>query len=91
MKPENCPICGAEIPDRAKACPECGSDEQTGWSEQAHIDALGLPDENFDYAEFVEREFGETKKSPVPRGLHWFWWVVAILLILGFILAWVGN
>ena len=89
MTPETCPNCGAEIPARAKACPECGSDEQTGWSEQAHTDSLDLPDENFDYDEFVEREFGEPKKSPVPRGLHWFWWVVAILLITAFILAWV--
>ena len=52
----------------AKACPECGSDEQTGWSETAHAGHLGLPDEEFDHDEFVKEEFGP---EPVrPRGIR---------------------
>lgn len=31
----SCPHCGAEVPFDAKVCPECGSDEHTGWSEGA--------------------------------------------------------
>jgi hypothetical protein len=27
-----CPHCEAKVPANARACPECGSDEQTGWS-----------------------------------------------------------
>lgn len=72
------------MPPNAKACPECGSDEQTGWSDAAAGDALGLPDEKFDYDEFVKREFG--KEGPVPRGIHWFWWVAAAVLVIGFVL-----
>jgi uncharacterized membrane protein YvbJ len=30
-----CPHCGAAVPSDASACPECGSDEETGWSEDA--------------------------------------------------------
>jgi hypothetical protein len=30
-----CPNCGVDVPLKAPACPECGSDEQTGWSEAA--------------------------------------------------------
>jgi hypothetical protein len=82
MSPENCPQCGASVPPNAKACPECGSDEKTGWSESARSADLGLPDENFDYGEFVKREFG--RPQAIPRGLHWFWWLVAVLLVLGF-------
>jgi len=74
-----CPNCGTEVPPKAKACPECGSDEQTGWSEQAHQDGLDLPDENFDYNDFVEREFGKAK--PIPRGIHWFWWLIGVLVL----------
>ena len=59
MAPETCPNCGAEVPPKAKACPECGADEQTGWSEAARTAGLDLPDENFDYDDFVKREFGE--------------------------------
>ncbi len=81
-----CPNCGAEVPKRAKACPECGSDEQTGWSAEAESSGLDLPDEEFDYADFVKKEFGD--KSPVPRGLHWFWWLVAIIVIVAFFVFW---
>jgi zinc-ribbon domain len=80
MPPEVCPCCGAEVPRNAKACPKCGADENTGWSEEAGTAGLDLPDEDFDYEEFVKREFGGGK-NPVPRGIHWFWWVVAILLL----------
>jgi hypothetical protein len=86
MPPEICPNCGEEIPPRAKACPACGSDEKTGWSEEARIGGLDLPDENFSYDEFVQREFGG--KSPKPHGLTWFWWLVAVLLLAAFVLAW---
>ena len=86
MPPEICPNCGAEVPPNAKACPECGSDEQTGWSEGAHADSLGLPEEKFDYDDFVQREFGGSK--PVPRGIHWFWWVIALALAVGLLIFW---
>jgi hypothetical protein len=81
-----CPNCGAEVPPGAKVCPHCGSDENTGWSEEARHSSLDLPDENFDYDEFVKREFHEGKNSPVPRGIHWFWWIVAVGLLVGFVI-----
>ena len=77
MSPEVCPNCGAEVPRNAKACPECGSDEKTGWSEPAYASSLGLPDEKFDYDEFVKEEFGAGRAK--PRGTGWFWWVIALL------------
>jgi len=86
MPPEICPNCGAEVPPNARACPECGADEQTGWSEAARPDGLDLPDENFNYDDFVKREFGD--KSPVPRGVHWFWWVIALLVVAAFLAYW---
>ena len=86
MTPETCPNCGADVPRGARACPECGSDEQTGWSEEASVGGLDLPEEKFDYDEFVKEEFGGSK--PIPRGIHWFWWVVAILIIAVFVFFW---
>jgi hypothetical protein len=85
MGPEICPNCGAEVPPNAKACPECGSDESTGWSEDADRDRLGLPEENFDYDDFVKREFDG--KQPKRRGPHWLWWLAALLLIGAFVFA----
>ena len=86
MPPEFCPNCGAEVPSKAKACPECGADEETGWSDEAKSSGLDLPDQNFDYDDFVKREFG--KASPVPRGISRFWWVIALLLAVAFIAFW---
>jgi hypothetical protein len=81
MPPEVCPNCGAEIPRTARSCPTCGSDETTGWSEEAAASGLDLPNQDFDYNEFVKEEFGS--RSPKPRGLHWFWWLVGIALLGG--------
>jgi hypothetical protein len=74
------------VPAEARACPECGSDETTGWSEEAPASGLDLPDETFDYDRFVKEEFG--RSSPVPRGIHWLWWVVAIGLVAAFFFFW---
>ncbi len=40
-----CPHCEAEVPRNAPACPECGSDENTGWSEDTALDGLVLYDD----------------------------------------------
>ncbi len=80
LPPEICPNCGDEVPPNAKACPGCGSDANTGWSEAAQRDNLGLPEEKFDYDDFVKREFGGEKIK--PRGIHWVWWLVAVLLVV---------
>jgi hypothetical protein len=82
--PESCPNCGAAVPPLAKACPECGSCEKTGWSDAATCETLDLPDEDFDYEEFVKKEFGA--KKALPRGISWFWWLVS-LLVAGIILV----
>jgi len=82
--PETCPNCGADVPAGAKSCPECGADEQTGWSDSAYADRIGIPDDNFDYDKFVKEEFGP---APVkPKGIHWLWWMTAVVLIGLFLL-----
>jgi len=68
----------------SKACPGCGSDERTGWSEEARTGELDLPNEEFNYDDFVEQEFGGGK-SPRPRGIPWFWWLVAIGVVGAFL------
>ncbi len=75
------------MPPRAKACPECGSDERTGWSEEARADGLGLPDEEFNYGEFIKEEF-RSGKAVKPPGIHWFWWLVAIGTAGAFVAFW---
>ncbi len=82
MPPEICPSCGADVPPKARACPECGADEETGWSERAEAQRLGLPDDEFDYDEFVKDEFGGKKSNVRPKGISPLWWVVAVGLLV---------
>lgn len=75
-----CPNCGADVPAKAKACPECGSDEKTGWSENTIYDGTGIEDpDEFDYDDFVRREFGKG----APRSQRqWLWWTVAVAVLV---------
>lgn len=56
-----CSHCGAKVAAPALACPECGSDAQTGWSEDAAAWAGEPPagydeDDEFDYEETLRNE-----------------------------------
>jgi hypothetical protein len=82
--PEVCPLCGEDIPRNALACPECGADYNSGWREDADTyDAVDLPDEDFNYDEFVRQEFGSS--SPKAGAVKKLWWITAILVIVAFI------
>lgn len=83
--PEICPNCGAVVPRRAKSCPECGSDEQTGWADDAVPQRLGIPEDSFDHDEFVRQEFGHPPRATRPPGGSWLWWGVAVLLVVLFL------
>ena len=62
-----CPGCGRELKVGVPGCPECQpkpkqrKKRQTkpaprSWEQDETYDGLDLPDEDFDYDEFVERE-----------------------------------
>ena len=53
MAPANCSNCGADVPRNARCCPACGADEQTGWSDEAPASPVDLPEESFDYDDYV--------------------------------------
>ena len=81
--PTHCANCGAEIPPRAKACPECGADERTGWAEQSIYDGLDLPEESFsdetpDAEALAARERGR-------QVTQWFWRAVGLLVLAALI------
>lgn len=77
--PDYCANCGEAVPPRAKACPGCGACEETGWSDRASEQSLGLPDDEFDYEEFTAREFGGGKPD---RGNGRIWVAVVALTLL---------
>ena len=75
-----CPVCGEEVPGGSKSCPECGACEKSGWSGTGADD---LPDDEFDYDEFVANEFGS---GPKKSQVQWMWVIVAAVLFV--VLAW---
>ncbi len=77
-----CIYCGNQIPADANACPYCGSDEETGWSEETYMDGVDL-DDGFDYEEAIEREFGEGKKQNLRLTLKG---VIALVVLIAFLL-----
>jgi uncharacterized membrane protein YvbJ len=63
-----CPVCGAEVPENARACPECGSDEETGWSEEAWKQNLGIESyDREDYEWTLRRELGRVPRKEKMR------------------------
>jgi len=81
--PEHCANCGAAIPPKARACPECGADERTGWAEQSLYDGLDLPEDD------DERAQAENSRKN-RQGRQWLWWAVGVFLILVLALAALG-
>lgn len=70
-----CPNCGLQMPRKALACQECGSDENTGWSEDTMYDGLDLP----------ETEPSVLRPSRSLFKKRYFLSIVAIIVILAFL------
>lgn len=90
--PEICPVCDADVPRNAKACPNCGACHESGWRdddeddapEEIDYDALDLPDEAYDDP---EEAAAARRKAARRHALPWHWWLTAIVL-LGFLYWW---
>jgi len=79
VPPDECANCGAPIPRSARACPECGADERSGWREPDPYDGLNLP------AEAYADEEPPTGKSPAPpkiNGIAWYWWIAGMVVLV---------
>jgi hypothetical protein len=76
-----CPNCGEEVSVDAKVCPGCGSCDETGWSEGAKYERIGVShDDTFDYDAFVQDEF-EDQPRRRSSSLQWVLLIVSLLLI----------
>lgn len=87
--PDECANCGATIPRGAKACPECGADERTGWRENdaTRYDGLDLPESAFEDDEAPARAISRRPPTRRVNGIAWYWWVVGVALALALVLG----
>ena len=95
-RPFPCAHCGALVPARAVACPECGSDAATGWSEQASDFAGDLPtgyddDPDFDYEETLRSEGLAEGGPPSRAAVRRRWVVVVIVVLIACIVLWLAE
>lgn len=86
-KPEwfHCPNCGEEVRVGAKACPACGSDDETGWKEE-ESGMEAETDEDFDYDAYLAREFPESYTPKATFRNTWAW-VLMVLALIGLLAA----
>jgi hypothetical protein len=81
--PGDCPNCGEAVPPGLAACPHCGADERTGWSEETYLDGVDLPGEDEgEFARIAEREHGDG----LPRGGK-AWLALALAVLLASVLS----
>lgn len=69
------------MPAGAAACPECGSDEKTGWNEEGAVyDGTGIEEpKEFKYEEWLEKEGVEPRRASVKQIIII---IVALLVIV---------
>lgn len=77
--PDSCANCGTDLPRNARACPECGADERTGWRETSVHDGLDLPDAD------TEQTTAEAR-----RPVTFFWMLVGVGLLIVLVLGTLG-
>lgn len=81
-----CPFCGSQV-RVGKSCPGCAKKakrpKRRFWEKEKYEDGLERPDEDFNYDEFVAREFGKVPHR--QTGLRWYWWALAVALLAAMI------
>lgn len=80
-----CPTCDQDVAV-GKSCPRCtkkspsASRERKSWEQDETTDGLDLPDEDFDYDDFIAREFGGAPHR--QTGIAWYWYLAAVLVLI---------
>jgi hypothetical protein len=78
------------LPTNATFCRHCGASDECGWGEEDDPDDLDLPggyreddEDDFDYDEFVAREFpDQAPEGAYPQNRH-FQMAVIVLVCIG--------
>jgi hypothetical protein len=76
------------------ACDDCGACAKSGWKADADsYDGVDLPDDpdDFDYDEFLQREFGEDRQGRTSLSKEHWWKIAAaillVVMVLGYLLS----
>ncbi|MDR0331501.1 MAG: zinc ribbon domain-containing protein [Chitinispirillales bacterium] len=84
-----CPNCGALLQAGARVCRDCGSDENTGWSDGTYMDGVDLPFDDDEYEEARAREFSPPSEGGKARVYVDWRMVVGVLVAAAMLLVFV--
>ncbi len=79
-----CPYCGSDV-RVGEPCPGCTTKvrkrktARRSWEQKKSQDGLDLPSDDFDYEDFIAREFG--KKPHQTLGVKWYWWALGVVVV----------
>lgn len=80
-----CPFCDRVV-RVGEACPGCakkqkpvGRKTRKSWQQDRQYDGLDVPDDEFDYNDFIAREFGKLPHE--KTGVKWYWWWLGLALL----------
>jgi hypothetical protein len=79
-----CPCCGARVAVGAKFCRQCGADAEVGWDPEGLDGDLNggyQDDDDFDYEEFVAREFPQQAEPRPGRIFRRAVWTFLVLIV----------
>jgi hypothetical protein len=86
----HCPHCGARVAAGAASCRECGASDESGWGEpEWNEDSAGYnEDDDFDYDDYLRREFPENapRRSAKEQSKRLAAILIVGLLCLAFLL-----
>lgn len=81
----DCPNCGKRVRENAIRCHHCGSaiaqDEEPDDSDQAQ-GGYDESQDDFDYEEYVEKEFGSGDSHKLPKLWRYTAWIVLIAVLV---------
>lgn len=86
-----CSHCGADVPVGKTFCRECGASDDFGWDEvgrwEDDVDAGYGGEDDFDYNEYLEREFPNSVPRPAKhRIVRTLGVILVVLLCISFVL-----
>jgi len=73
-----CPHCGAQFKASRLACPECGSDAETGWQSSEQIDYMSID---------LPEEEAPPRRGPTSPAMLYLAAILAILAMVVFLLV----
>jgi hypothetical protein len=82
-----CPCCGADVKAGKDFCRECGASDDFGWGHEGlrddEVEGGYAGDDDFDYQQFVDREFGNTTEPLALLRNRTLYVTIIVLVCIG--------